>query len=145
MCGSIYRDVSGTFKTPQYPLIYPHNLNCLYIIDTPQYDQLTVSFENFDVETSRNCYKDYLLTSVDGQFPSKYAVSRECGQNMSPKVFIKRAWFEFHTDGSNERTGFQARWKAETVTTTTTTTTTTTCKNVLVLVFPKYFNNGRVT
>ena len=78
----------------------------------------------FDVEKSQSCYKDYLLTALDGSFPSKYAVERECGYEMSPKVFKDRAWFEYVTDDTVNTRGINVRWKAQRITTTKSTTTT---------------------
>lgn len=100
-------------------------MNCLYIIDTPGYDQLSVFFREFSLDNSNGCNNDYLLTSLDGQFPSKFAVERECGNDVGRKIFKDRAWFEFRTDNNNNGvSGFYGSWKAEIVTTTPTTTTT---------------------
>ena len=98
----------------------------MYIIDTPGYNLLTVYFQSFDVEKASGCYKDYLLTLIDGKFPSTYAVEKDCGKDLSRKTFREKAWFEFYSDGSVEKDGFKAAWRAETVTTTASTTTTST-------------------
>ena len=126
-CGEIFRKPTGSFTSPNYDgITYPANANCLYIIDTPGYNRLTVYFQSFDVEKTSGCYKDYLLTLIDGKFPSTYAVEKDCGKDLSRKIFRDKAWFEFYSDGSVEKGGFKAVWRAETVTTTASATTSST-------------------
>lgn len=132
-CGGIFTSKEGTIKSPSFPLFYKPNSNCLYIISTPDYDQLTVKFSTFDIEKSGNCYKDYILPPLDGKFPSKYGVKRRCGNEMHPMIFKDRAWIEFFSDDSVQRAGFVAQWKAEKVVRTTTMTTTTTPSTYTIL------------
>ena len=98
----------------------------MYIINTPGYNRLTVYFQSFDVEKTSGCYKDYLLTLIDGKFPSTYAVEKDCGKDLSRKIFREKAWFEFSSDGSVEKDGLKAVWRVEKVTTADPTNTTTT-------------------
>ena len=110
-CGEIFREESGSFKSPGYPSRYPSNANCLWVLEIPNAHQIEVVFSTFEIEKSNGCHKDYLLTSRDGMYPSKFAVDRQCGTEMFPKKFRgNRAWFEFTSDDEINKAGFIARW-----------------------------------
>ena len=111
-CGGIFSASMGSFSSPGYPNFYLKNLNCLYIIKAPQgFSNLEVDFQDFELEESDNCYKDYLLSSQD-LFSSRSHL-KSCGNKVSSANFGNRAWFEFFSDEKNEKRGFLGTWKAQ--------------------------------
>ncbi|KAJ8952519.1 hypothetical protein NQ318_003315 [Aromia moschata] len=53
---------SGYFRSPCYPYYYPGNLNmCYRIIKQPGYCKLKIYMQDFQIEPSLGCEKDYVL------------------------------------------------------------------------------------
>ena len=42
---------SSIFMSPNYPAVYPHNVDCTWIITVPANERIQIDFqENFDIE-----------------------------------------------------------------------------------------------
>jgi len=44
------RSRSGTITSPNYPGLYPRNINCRYVFHGPTDKRVTINFTHFDVE-----------------------------------------------------------------------------------------------
>ena len=50
-CGALYTDETGMLQSDNYPMSYPRNLNCLYVIRPANEQQLyKLVFTNFSTE-----------------------------------------------------------------------------------------------
>ena len=50
-CGALYTDETGMLQSENYPMSYPRNLNCLYVIRPANDQQLyKLVFNNFSTE-----------------------------------------------------------------------------------------------
>ncbi|XP_050306873.1 cubilin isoform X2 [Anthonomus grandis grandis] len=104
----ILNSLSGRFSSPGYPLGYPVNRNVCYRFHfTPGFCKIELYFENFQLESSVDCLKDYLLINND----------RYCGTYLTNKqILISRKGqqqeaFEditFISDGNYCGKGFSA-------------------------------------
>ncbi|KAK4871991.1 hypothetical protein RN001_016115 [Aquatica leii] len=59
-CGGVFTGESGTIATPRYPNNYPMEIQCEWTIRVAPGNRLTLSFNEFDLVDSENCYLDYL-------------------------------------------------------------------------------------
>lgn len=68
-CGNTtFSGPNGIIASPQFPLTYPHNLNCLYSITGGQKKAISLSFLSFRLDGRSNmntryddhCYGDWL-------------------------------------------------------------------------------------
>ncbi|XP_019643186.1 PREDICTED: CUB and sushi domain-containing protein 1-like [Branchiostoma belcheri] len=103
-------------SSPNYPELYPPNLDCWYVITTDPGYSLQVNILNFDLADSPNdnnvtsggCTGDYLEVHAPlGAPPSQ----RYCGQALSPgTTFTSDSTFALHlaTDGASASGGFSA-------------------------------------
>ncbi|CAG9767633.1 unnamed protein product [Ceutorhynchus assimilis] len=73
----ILRNLSGNFQSPGFPATYPANMNvCFRFALSPGYCAIKMYFEEFDIERSYDCLKDYL--SVDQyRYCGKYLRNRQ--------------------------------------------------------------------
>ncbi|KAJ8917428.1 hypothetical protein NQ315_005474 [Exocentrus adspersus] len=66
--------IEGYFKSPGYPWSYPANLNiCYRLRKQPGYCAMRIFVQDFQIEDSYNCAKDYLLFSNG---------ARQCGSGL---------------------------------------------------------------
>lgn len=65
VCGGdiILPNGGGKLTSPNNPQRYPSNVNCLWRIRFTSGRSVSVKFENFELEDSSNCQKDYVLVS----------------------------------------------------------------------------------
>lgn len=63
-CSRVYEQEYGYLKSPGWPDIYPHNLECNIILQAPQNSSISLFFASFDVETHPSCNFDYLEVSI---------------------------------------------------------------------------------
>ncbi|XP_048237900.1 cubilin-like isoform X1 [Haliotis rufescens] len=115
-CGGTFNDPTGTIMSPSFPNAYPHNKECIYIINQPTNNRVTLTFSAFALEgnSASTCSFDYLEIR-DGGTSSAPLLSRSCGSQL-PAVQSSsqnQMWIKFKTDGSVTNTGFQATYAAD--------------------------------
>ncbi|XP_065052551.1 uncharacterized protein LOC135681853 isoform X4 [Rhopilema esculentum] len=106
-CGGVLSSMKGIFKTPNYPMMYPKNTNCLWLIRVSGGKGIKVEFDDFELQESTFCSADYVRTIVPGtqMFP------RECGKISSTKyIRSTTAMIEFVSDKTVETKGFIAKY-----------------------------------
>lgn len=60
-CGGMLNKPQGRFTSPNYPIPYPHNTHCQWIIEVDYGHLIEISFTDFDFEASTGCYQDGLV------------------------------------------------------------------------------------
>ncbi|XP_058866284.1 hatching enzyme 1.2-like [Acipenser ruthenus] len=111
-CGGILTAVSGTLTSSNYPLEYPVNTDCIWIINAPKGYKVSLTISSFDVEYSEDCSYDY-LNLRDGPKTTSPVQQTHCGSEPIPSFTSSgnAAVVQFHSDGSDVGTGFSAKYK----------------------------------
>lgn len=103
-CGGNLSSEEGSIASPNYPLSYPNNANCEWILSTSPGNRVYITFEKFDIDYSENCNEDYLEIRENdgGKLLAVY-----CGQDIpfntttGTKLYIK-----FYSNGKGTGQGF---------------------------------------
>ncbi|KAG7219563.1 hypothetical protein INR49_018990 [Caranx melampygus] len=110
-CSRIYEQEYGYLKSPGWPEVYPHNLDCIMVLKAPQNNSISFFFNSFDLETHSQCQFDYLEVR-NGSTASSPLIIRLCGNTLPNPIFPQSnlLYLRFKTDGSLVRDGFEATW-----------------------------------
>ena len=111
----------GVIESPNFPLPYPHNRNCSWVIAAPKGNKINVTFSNFELEThsrSGNCTFDHLTVA---EFSSKEINDRAtvlgsyCGANVPSRLSSStdRLLINFVSDHTVAHNGFRLEWVVE--------------------------------
>ncbi|XP_063755447.1 low-density lipoprotein receptor-related protein 12 [Eleginops maclovinus] len=101
-CGEgaeLLRASSGVISSPGWPLRYQERLNCSWSIRGRPGDTVTVSFQDFDLQSSHRCAADWMSV---GSFRSLEGL-RVCGSSL-PQPYISsqdHVWIHFHSDSDS--------------------------------------------
>ncbi|XP_065344562.1 cubilin [Cloeon dipterum] len=112
LCGGSYFTAAGTLTSPNYPRKYASNLDCIYIIQVADGQQISLNFTVFDLENSTDCSFDFIEIR-NGQSNTSPLVGTFCGNNRPPPIIPSHSnslWIRFHTDGTLQFKGFRALW-----------------------------------
>ena len=76
---------SGTFFTPDYPVPYPNDATCIWIISVPAGKRVKLKFEDLDLETAfSSCEQltneENYVQIRDGQDPESKELALHCGR-----------------------------------------------------------------
>ncbi|KAL2085662.1 hypothetical protein ACEWY4_018982 [Coilia grayii] len=112
-CGGYLSSSQGMFGSPDinFDGLYEHYMDCLWTIAAPANKALNLTFSTFELEQSSNCRYDYVKI-YDGDSASYPLVGTYCG-NIIPASFLSTGnflTFQFVTDGSVNRRGFNATY-----------------------------------
>ena len=109
-CGGHLHSLSGIFASPSYPESYPVNVECVWTIEAPAGNLVHLFFEQFNIEDSDSCNKDYVDIFVNG--PEGEHVGRFCGEENPPILpSANRFWIKFNSDAlGGTGTGFTAQY-----------------------------------
>ncbi|XP_058456836.1 cubilin homolog [Malaya genurostris] len=113
-CGGIFTKTEGEINSPRRyeDNLYPHNLNCEYLVQIPQGSTIEVKFNRFHLESSDSCKFDY-LSIFDGRSPDDPSLGKFCGERI-PAPFTTTSnnlLIKFHTDWSTSHGGFSLTYK----------------------------------
>ncbi|KAH8397987.1 hypothetical protein KR222_008302, partial [Zaprionus bogoriensis] len=102
---------SGSFESPNYPNMYPNDVECSWLIRAEEGHVIELTVLNVDIQESVNCTKDVLvITNSDIEVHPK---SRHCGT--IPKLVYTssgpRLHVHFNTDASHNGRGFEASYR----------------------------------
>uniref|UniRef100_H3ACI3 CUB domain containing protein 2 n=2 Tax=Latimeria chalumnae TaxID=7897 RepID=H3ACI3_LATCH len=91
-CHQVFTAIKGNFSSPQYPYIYPNNINCHWRIEVPHRYRIKVFFLDLDLE-DRNSLTDecdYDHVSVfDGGNKKDPLLGKWCGREMPQPLLSK--------------------------------------------------------
>ncbi|XP_027132680.1 cubilin, partial [Larimichthys crocea] len=110
-CSRTYEQDYGFLKSPGWPDIYPHNMDCTIILKAPQNSYISFFFNNFDMESHSNCEFDYLEIR-NGSTANSPLIGRFCGSTLPSPIFPQsnQLYLRFKSDFSHARDGFEATW-----------------------------------
>ena len=116
---------SGTIQTPNYPIDYPVDKVCSWIIRIQSGDKVVLSFETFSLEDHAVCQYDYVIIR-DGSSAKSPIIGKFCGTDRPATITStgNYLWIGFRSDSSTTSQGFKAVWATEKASTTTEPTTT---------------------
>ncbi|XP_039305004.1 cubilin isoform X2 [Solenopsis invicta] len=107
-CGGNYTSEQGIITSPTYPNSYPLNAECIWILNTSPGNKITLTFSEFDIESSENCDLDYLEIRENSEMGKLISVS--CGKDAADITSSNKLWIKFKSDGSGTAKGFQAEY-----------------------------------
>lgn len=107
-CGGNYTSERGTITSPGYPNSYPLNAECVWILNTSPGNRITLSFSEFDIESSENCDLDYLEIRENSGIGKLISVS--CGKDAAAITSSGVLWIKFKSDDSGTAQGFAAEY-----------------------------------
>lgn len=112
--GDLNLSSGGLLESPNYPLEYLPNKECIWRITVEENFQVALKFQSFEVENHDNCVYDYVEVR-DGDSPDSRLIGVFCGYKVPPdmrsttnKMFVK-----FVSDGSVQKAGFSATFIKE--------------------------------
>uniref|UniRef100_A0A3P8Y0J8 CUB domain-containing protein n=1 Tax=Esox lucius TaxID=8010 RepID=A0A3P8Y0J8_ESOLU len=107
-CGDVAEQIrasSGVITSPGWPFEYPSSTNCSWTIRANPGEVITISFQDFEIQSSRRCGLDWIsigtYKNLDGY--------RACGSSI-PAPYISsqdHVWIKFHSDDSMSGKGFR--------------------------------------
>uniref|UniRef100_A0A665V841 Cubilin n=1 Tax=Echeneis naucrates TaxID=173247 RepID=A0A665V841_ECHNA len=141
-CGGYLSMPMGMFGSPDPNLDgrYEPNLDCLWTIEMPVNRVINLTFESFDLESSSTCRYDSIKV-YDGDNTNFLLVGTFCG-NSIPSYFVSSGNFltiHFVTDGSVQRRGFNATYRALPLVCGGTLNATTTAQTLTSPYFPNAY------
>ncbi|XP_041670250.1 cubilin [Cheilinus undulatus] len=110
-CSRTYEQEYGYLKSPGWPDIYPHNIDCTIVLKAPQNSYISFFFNSFDMESHSSCSFDYLEIR-NGSTADSPLIDKYCGNTVPSPVFPEsnELYLRFKSDYSNARDGFEATW-----------------------------------
>lgn len=114
----VLRGTSGSLASPGFPISYPNDVTCSWIIEVPESYFVQLTFETFELsmETctiSSLCKCDH-VEARDGKRASSLKLKKLCGNNKPSTLQSsgRYMWVEFQSDSKTTRKGFNATFKA---------------------------------
>ena len=115
-CGGRLTAASGVITSPEYPMMYPSNQRCIWLLSMASDSQVRLTFDYFDLEDNIHCAYDYLLIH-DGADADSPVIGRFCGPSTHiPKEFLRSSGkdlrIEFRSDTTGSKGGFRLSWNS---------------------------------
>uniref|UniRef100_A0A4W4FF98 CUB domain-containing protein n=1 Tax=Electrophorus electricus TaxID=8005 RepID=A0A4W4FF98_ELEEL len=107
-CGGILSATSGNISSPNFPGLYPYNVECVWLIVVSEGSSVLLTFHHFELEYHANCAYDYIkiyngISEGEGNLLGKF-----CGDTAPPQ--FSSSWnimsIIFHSDRHVAHTGF---------------------------------------
>ncbi|XP_055853298.1 dorsal-ventral patterning protein tolloid [Episyrphus balteatus] len=104
----------GRLESPNYPLEYLPNKECIWRITVPKGYQVALKFQSFEVENHDNCVYDYVEVH-DGDSAESDLIGVFCGYKPPPnmKSSSNTMFVKFVSDSSVQKAGFSAIFMKE--------------------------------
>lgn len=116
-CGGFSEEKTGIIRSQNWPMNYPANSMCLWIIRSPEGKTIKLTFTDFDLEEAGilfgRCYDNVVI--YNGTQPGAKKYGPFCGSNM-PSVIESTSnelVIRFHADFFTEAKGFRAHWTTD--------------------------------
>ncbi|XP_052870734.1 tolloid-like protein 2, partial [Anopheles cruzii] len=112
--GEMNLESGGRLESPNYPVDYLPNKECIWRITVPKDYQVALKFQSFEVENHDNCIYDYVEVR-DGGAPDSRLIGVFCGYKIPPdmKSSSNKLFVKFVSDGSVQKAGFSATFMKE--------------------------------
>ncbi|XP_021476232.2 cubilin [Oncorhynchus mykiss] len=110
-CSRTYEQAYGYLKSPDWPNIYPHNVDCTIILMAPQNNSISLFFNSFNLESHSTCSYDYLEVR-NGSTESAPLLGKYCGSTLPNPIFpgTNQLYMRFKSDFSGAKDGFEITW-----------------------------------
>ncbi|KAG5286459.1 hypothetical protein AALO_G00015080 [Alosa alosa] len=114
-CGGILSASAGNISSPNFPGLYPYNIECVWLIVVSEGSSVLLTFHNFELEYHANCSYDYIkiyngVSEDEGNLLGKF-----CG-DVSPPQFSS-SWnvmsIIFHSDRHVAHRGFSVGYRKD--------------------------------
>ncbi|EDV93120.1 dorsal-ventral patterning protein tolloid [Drosophila grimshawi] len=107
-------DAEGRLESPNYPLDYLPNKECVWKITVPKGFQVALKFQSFEVENHDSCVYDYVEVR-DGPAQDAPLIGVFCGYKAPPnmKSSGNSMYVKFVSDTSVQKAGFSAVFMKE--------------------------------
>ncbi|XP_017142281.1 dorsal-ventral patterning protein tolloid isoform X1 [Drosophila miranda] len=107
-------DAEGRLESPNYPLDYLPNKECVWKITVPKGYQVALKFQSFEVENHDSCVYDYVEVR-DGPAQDSQLIGVFCGYKPPPnmKSSGNSMYVKFVSDTSVQKAGFSAVFMKE--------------------------------
>lgn len=111
-CGGKLYGATGVLISPGFPSRYTGDLDCVWLLNVPQGEQLEVQRELFQLRASPNCSEDWLEVR-NGASKDAPLIGRFCGDNIPRRIpsFTNQLYLHFHTDTLGAERGFRFAWR----------------------------------
>ncbi|XP_056401090.1 embryonic protein UVS.2-like [Hyla sarda] len=111
VCSTLLNTPSGNFSSPNYPSNYPNNMNCVWLIRTPN-GQVSLTFKDFRLLNSMDCASDY-INIYDGPSTTSPKIVKLCGSKQLPEIIgsNNQMLIEFVSGSLTTSAGFSASYK----------------------------------
>ncbi|XP_066440814.1 cubilin [Eleutherodactylus coqui] len=114
-CGEDLSGPNGTFTSPDYPMRYPNNRECIWYITTSPGSSIEISILDFDIEYHSTCNYDVLEIYGGPELSSprlaQLCTSRAPGNPLRVSSTGNAATVRFKTDTYGSGKGFKAAWR----------------------------------
>ncbi|XP_061399861.1 dorsal-ventral patterning protein tolloid [Musca vetustissima] len=112
--GDIYLTDDRRIDSPNYPLEYFPDKECVWRITVPENHQVALKFQSFELENHDNCMYDYVEIR-DGNSTDSELIGIFCGYKLPPniKTNSNQMYVKFVSDGSVQKVGFSAVFMQE--------------------------------
>lgn len=110
-CGGILPvSTSGQIMSPSYPNNYPPNLDCIWQLQVTTGHQVTVTYNDIDIEASSRCSKDY-IELLNGASSTSPSLHKYCAGTLPAQIIYASSGnvmrVRFKTDASGNGRGFK--------------------------------------
>lgn len=99
----------GTFQSPNFPLDYPANKECVYMFSTAGGHRIRLTFDQFELESHQECEYDH-VSVFDGLGAEDPTLGKFCGTKKPLMIMssFDKMYLLFKSDATNQRRGFNA-------------------------------------
>lgn len=107
--GDVYLENDGRLESPNFPLDYMPNKECIWKISVAEEYQVGLRFQSLEIENHDNCAYDYIEVR-DGHSNDAHLIGIFCGYKLPNdiKSTSNSLMVKFVSDGSVQKTGFSA-------------------------------------
>ncbi|KAI8044617.1 hypothetical protein M5D96_000788 [Drosophila gunungcola] len=107
--GSIQLTKDQSIDSPNYPLDYMPDKECVWRVTAPENHQVALKFQSFELEKHDGCAYDYVEIR-DGNHSDSRLIGRFCGDKLPPNIKTRsnQMYIRFVSDASVQKLGFSA-------------------------------------
>lgn len=112
-CGGILSASTGNISSPNFPGLYPYNIECVWLIVVSEGSSVLLTFHHFELEYHANCSYDYIkiyngISEDEGNLLGTF-----CGDTSPPQ--FSSSWnvmsIIFHSDRHVAHRGFTVGYR----------------------------------
>ncbi|CAL8369774.1 unnamed protein product [Boreogadus saida] len=115
-CGGILSASSGNISSPNFPGLYPYNIDCMWLIVVAEGSSVLLTFHHFELEFHGHCAYDYIRIYNGVSEDEGNLLGTFCG-DISPPQFTS-SWnvmsIIFHSDRHVAHRGFAVGYRKDT-------------------------------